>query len=138
MAWYVPHVDISQSDTPCNLAMFFQGCHGCLGQVHQFVVWVEPEEVNGYVRSQIIIQPGRELSSLAQVISYLRNNEIRDFGVNPRLVPDVQEGLEDWLSVRNHYMLPQEPGLRVPLEVYSYTIEKIVHRSNCVRGVVTV
>src|SRR2546425_12385740 len=107
--------------------MLFQGCNWCLWQMHQLVVWMESEEVNGHVRSQIIIQPGRELSSLAQVFSYLRNNEVCYLCMNPSFIPDVQEGLKDRLRVRDHYMLPQEPGLCVTLEVYSYTIQKIVH-----------
>src|SRR5712692_3730287 len=31
VAWYVPHVDVSQSDTPSNFAMLFQGCNRCRG-----------------------------------------------------------------------------------------------------------
>src|SRR2546426_10699425 len=106
--------------------------------MQQLVVWVKSEEVDRNVRSQIIIQPGTELPSFAQVISYLRNNEVRYLSMNLGFVPYVQEGLEDRLRVRNHYMLPEEASLRVSLKIHSYTIEKIVHHSNCVRGVVTV
>src|SRR5438445_9723895 len=106
--------------------------------MQQLVVWVKSEEVDRNVRSQIIIQPRTELPSFAQVISYLRNNEVCYLCVNPGFIPDVQEGLKDRLRVRDHYMLPEEAGLRVTLEVHCYAIEEVVHHSNCVRGVVTV
>src|SRR5437870_6983342 len=106
--------------------------------MQQLVVWVKSEEVDRNVRSQIIIQPRTELPSFAQVISYLRNNEVCYLCMNPGFIPDVQEGLKDRLRVRDHYMLPQEPGLRVPLEIYSYTIQKIVHHTHRIRGIIPI
>src|SRR3989441_3131881 len=106
--------------------------------MHELVVWVESEEVDRNVGSQIIIQPGTELPGLARVISYLRNNEVRYLSMNLGFVPYVQEGLKDRLRVRDHYMLPQEPGLRVPLEIYSYTIQKIVHHPHRIRCIIPI
>ncbi len=81
--------------------MFFEGLDRCLREVHHLVVWVEAEEVYWDVRSQVVVEPPAKLASCFQAVAHLGDDQVSYFRVNPGLVPNVEQRLEYWFSVRD-------------------------------------
>src|SRR2546427_6175660 len=134
----VPDVNVSQSLFSCDYAVFFEGLHRCIWQVHELVVGVESEKVDWHVGSEVVVEPAAQLPGLVEIIAYLRDDQVCDLNVCLASVPDLLYRLENWLRIRYSDVFSNKACLRTPLEINCYTIEKIIHHRNRVRSIESV
>src|SRR5947208_10426531 len=118
--------------------MLFQRLDWRVWNIHHLVVWMEPQEMDWIVRTQIVIEPPAQLPSMFQLISYFRDHQVCELHVDLGLVLDLQNSLEDRVSVRNPDVFPDKTCLSVPLEVNRNTVQEIIHHSYRVRSIVAV
>src|SRR6266571_3738836 len=134
----VPDVDVSQSLFSCDSAVFFEGLHGCIWQVHELVVRVESEKVNWHVRSQVVVEPAAKLSGFVEIIANLWNNQVCDLDMRLASILDLLNRLKNWLRVRYPDILSDETGLPTSFEVNCYAVEKVIHHRNRVWSIESV
>src|SRR6267378_1503403 len=132
MSWDVPDIDVSQSLLPCYSAVFFESFHRRAGEVHELVVRMESEEVNRYVRPEVVVEPPTQLPRLVEIVADLWDDQVCDLDVCLTPVLDLLYRLENWLCVRYSDVFSDKVRLCASFEIDRYAVKKVVHHRHCV------
>src|SRR5437660_12249182 len=118
----VPDVDVSQSLFSCDSAVFFEGLHGGIWQVHELVVGEESEKVDWHVGSEVIVELAAEPSGFVEIIANLWHDQSRDLDMRLASILNLLNRLKNWLRVRYPDILSDETGLPTSFEVNCYAV----------------